>query len=71
MRIPSAKSREMIAAKSRKLADNSREMSVNALNRAQLPAPNTDPRNALFGEIRANNQANYPRRIQLTAKFIF
>jgi hypothetical protein len=44
---------------------------LNALNRAQLPAPNTDPRNALFGEIRANNQANYPRRIQLTAKFIF
>jgi hypothetical protein len=25
----------------------------------------------LFGEIRANNQSNYPRRIQLTAKFIF
>jgi hypothetical protein len=44
---------------------------LNALNRTQLPAPNTDPRNALFGEIRANNQANYPRRIQLTAKFIF
>jgi hypothetical protein len=44
---------------------------LNSLNRAQLPAPNTDPRNALFGEIRANNQANYPRRIQLTAKFLF
>ncbi|MDX2153292.1 MAG: carboxypeptidase regulatory-like domain-containing protein [Bryobacteraceae bacterium] len=44
---------------------------LNALNRAQLPAPNTDPRDARFGEIRANNQSNYPRRIQLTAKFIF
>jgi hypothetical protein len=44
---------------------------LNTMNRAQLPAPNTDPRNALFGEIRASNQANYPRRIQLTAKFIF
>lgn len=44
---------------------------LNMLNRAQLPAPNTDPRNALFGEIRANTQANYPRRIQLTAKFLF
>ncbi|HYO84363.1 MAG TPA: TonB-dependent receptor [Bryobacteraceae bacterium] len=44
---------------------------LNALNRAQLPAPNTDPRDVLFGEIRANTQANYPRRIQLTAKFIF
>jgi hypothetical protein len=44
---------------------------LNAMNRAQLPAPNTDPRNALFGQIRANNQANYPRRIQLTVKFLF
>jgi len=44
---------------------------LNTLNRVQLPAPNTDPRNALFGEIRANNQANYPRRVQLTAKFLF
>ena len=44
---------------------------LNTLNRTQLPAPNTDPRNVLFGESRASNQANYPRRIQLTAKFIF
>ncbi len=44
---------------------------LNTMNRTQLPAPNTDPRNAQFGEIRAVNQANYPRRIQLTAKFIF
>ncbi|MBL8231564.1 MAG: hypothetical protein JNL98_23915, partial [Bryobacterales bacterium] len=44
---------------------------LNTLNRAQMPAPNTDPRNVLFGESRASNQANYPRRIQLTAKFIF
>jgi hypothetical protein len=44
---------------------------LNSLNRAQMPAPNTDPRNALFGEIRATNQSNYPRRIQITAKFLF
>ena len=44
---------------------------LNTLNRTQLPAPNTDPRNPLFGEIRAVNQANYPRRVQLTAKFLF
>jgi hypothetical protein len=44
---------------------------LNALNRVQMPAPNTDPRNAQFGQINANNQANYPRRIQLTAKFLF
>ncbi|MBY0504753.1 MAG: carboxypeptidase-like regulatory domain-containing protein [Bryobacteraceae bacterium] len=44
---------------------------LNTLNRTQLPAPNTDPRNAQFGEIRAVNQANYPRRVQLTAKFLF
>ena len=44
---------------------------LNALNRAQLPAPNLDPRNAQFGQINASTQANYPRRIQLTAKFIF
>ena len=41
------------------------------MNRTQLPAPNTDPRNAQFGEIRDVNQANYPRRVQLTAKFLF
>ncbi|HYP12773.1 MAG TPA: TonB-dependent receptor, partial [Bryobacteraceae bacterium] len=44
---------------------------LNTMNRAQLPNPNTDPRNAQFGEIRATNQANYPRRVQRTAKFIF
>jgi hypothetical protein len=47
---------------------------LNAMNRAQFPAPpsaSLDPRNAQFGRIVANNQANYPRRIQLTAKFIF
>jgi hypothetical protein len=44
---------------------------LNALNRVQFPAPNTDPRNAQFGQINASTQANYSRRIQLTAKFIF
>jgi hypothetical protein len=44
---------------------------LNTLNRTQLPAPNTDPRNAQFGVINASTQSNYPRRIQLTAKFIF
>lgn len=44
---------------------------LNSLNRAQLPAPNSDPRNALFGELRANYQANCLRRVQLAAKFFF
>jgi hypothetical protein len=44
---------------------------LNLMNHVRLPGPNTDPRNALFGQIVANNQANYPRRIQLTAKLIF
>ncbi|HET8550285.1 MAG TPA: carboxypeptidase-like regulatory domain-containing protein [Bryobacteraceae bacterium] len=44
---------------------------LNALNHVRFPAPNTDPRNAQFGQINASTQANYPRRIQLTAKFVF
>jgi hypothetical protein len=44
---------------------------LNALNAVQFPGPNTDPRNAQFGQVNASTQANYPRRIQLTAKFIF
>ena len=44
---------------------------LNTLNSVQFPGPNTDPRNVQFGQINASTQANYPRRIQLTAKFIF
>jgi hypothetical protein len=36
-----------------------------------LPAPNTNVTQASFGQIIASNQANYPRRIQLTVKFVF
>jgi hypothetical protein len=44
---------------------------LNALNHKLLPAPNTSVTQAAFGQAVASNQANYPRRIQLTAKFIF
>ncbi|MBM3763701.1 MAG: hypothetical protein FJW36_26165 [Acidobacteria bacterium] len=44
---------------------------LNALNHKLLPAPNTNVTVAVFGQAVASNQANYPRRIQLTAKFIF
>lgn len=44
---------------------------LNALNHKLLPAPNTSVTQAAFGQAVASNQANYPRRIQITAKFIF
>jgi len=44
---------------------------LNAFNHPLFPAPNTTPTAVAFGSIAAANQANYPRRIQLTAKFIF
>jgi hypothetical protein len=44
---------------------------INAFNHALLPAPNTNVTQASFGQIIASNQANYPRRIQLTLKFTF
>lgn len=44
---------------------------INAFNHPLLPAPNTNVTQASFGQIIASNQANYPRRIQLTIKFVF
>jgi hypothetical protein len=44
---------------------------LNSMNHKLLPAPNTNVTVAAFGQAVASNQANYPRRIQLTAKFIF
>lgn len=44
---------------------------LNSMNHKLLPAPNTSVTQAQFGQTVASNQANYPRRIQLTAKFIF
>jgi hypothetical protein len=44
---------------------------LNALNHPLFPAPNTTPSAATFGLISASTQANYPRRIQLTVKFLF
>ena len=34
-------------------------------------APNTDPSSATFDQVTASTQANYPRRLQLSLKFIF
>jgi hypothetical protein len=44
---------------------------INAFNRPQFPGPNTNVTQTAFGQIIASNQANYPRRIQLTLKFVF
>jgi len=44
---------------------------INAFNHPLFPAPNTNVTQAAFGQIIASNQANYPRRIQLTVKFVF
>ena len=44
---------------------------LNAMNHVLFPAPNTTPTVANFGTVVASNQANYPRRVQLTLKVIF
>jgi hypothetical protein len=44
---------------------------LNAFNHPLFPAPNTTPTAAAFGQVSASTQANYPRRIQLTIKFLF
>jgi hypothetical protein len=44
---------------------------VNAFNHPLFPVPNMGPANLEFGSISSSNQANYPRRIQVTAKFLF
>jgi hypothetical protein len=44
---------------------------INAFNHPLFPAPNVTPTAVAFGSISPSNQSNYPRRIQLTAKFLF
>ena len=44
---------------------------LNAFNHAGFPSPQMTPTNATFGRITASNQAGYPRRLQLSLKFIF
>ncbi len=44
---------------------------LNAFNHPLFPAPNTNPAQLQFGSIQASTQANYPRRIQLSVKFVF
>ena len=48
-----------------------RAEALNAMNHPYFPAPNTTPTAATFGTITAATQAAYPRRIQLSIKYIF
>jgi hypothetical protein len=44
---------------------------LNAFNHVLFPGPNTDPLAVAFGRIVSSTQVNYPRRVQVMAKFIF
>ena len=44
---------------------------LNAFNHPLFPAPQMNVTSANFGQISASTQNNYPRRLQLEAKFIF
>jgi hypothetical protein len=44
---------------------------LNAFNHTGFPAPVLTPTSTTFGQIVASNQAGYPRRLQLTLKYIF
>jgi hypothetical protein len=44
---------------------------LNALNHPYLPAPTTTVTSVSFGKITSSNLAGYPRRLQLTLKYIF
>lgn len=44
---------------------------LNAFNRPQFAAPNTNPTVAAFGRIQSSTQDNYARRIQLGARLVF
>ena len=48
-----------------------RAEALNAFNHPGFPAPVLTPTSATFGTIVASNQAGYPRRLQLTLKYIF
>jgi hypothetical protein len=64
--------------KKTKLGEGSKELQfrgefLNAFNHPLLfaGAINLNPTQAAFGQITSGTQANYPRRVQLTAKFLF
>jgi hypothetical protein len=44
---------------------------LNAMNHPLFPSPNTTPTVSAFGQVVASNQANYPRRTQVTLKLLF
>jgi hypothetical protein len=48
-----------------------RAEALNAFNHPGFPTPQMGPTSATFGQITASNQAGYPRRLQLTLKYIF
>src|SRR6266545_186333 len=48
-----------------------RTEALNAFNHPGFPGPVLTPTSATFGQIAASNQAGYPRRLQMTLKFVF
>ncbi len=48
-----------------------RTEALNAFNHPGFPSPQMTPTSTTFGKITAANQAGYPRRLQLSLKFIF
>jgi hypothetical protein len=48
-----------------------RAEALNAFNHPGFPSPVMTPTSATFGTIVASNQAGYPRRLQMTLKYIF
>jgi hypothetical protein len=48
-----------------------RAEALNAFNHPGFPAPVATPTSTTFGTVVASNQAGYPRRLQLTFKYIF
>jgi hypothetical protein len=48
-----------------------RAEALNAFNHPGFPAAQLGPTSATFGQITASNQAGFPRRFQMTLKFVF
>jgi hypothetical protein len=48
-----------------------RAEALNAFNHPGFPAPVLTPTSTTFGTIVASNQAGYPRRLQLSLKYVF
>lgn len=48
-----------------------RAEALNAFNHAGFPAPVLTPTSTTFGTVVASNQAGYPRRLQLSLKYVF